>query len=259
MAITATLIGIFGKTAADSLVKRLGSRQDGATKLSAAAAAIEKGVSAIEALRQAFGVKDFLESLNETLGTPKAAGFSYEAGTTAYIEVNDAGQPPAVRLRDELNINLDRLTQLELKNADLRNHCLGLMSRWRARCLESFGAGHAEEINSTYSVVETLLKGEGKDYKRIYRLISRTGLGGVGALMVISGALTAAGTGVGLVASISMFLFGIPWLNVGALVLSGGLLVALAVTTPRMKDEISLSIALAYKLLERIAPGDASG
>lgn len=257
MAITATLIGIFGKTAATGLLKHLGARKDGAAKLAEAATAIERGVSAVEALRQAFG-KEFLESLNETLGTPKTAGFSYEAGTATYVAINGTGQPPAVRLRDELNINLDRLTLLELKSADLRNHCLGLMSRWKARCLESFGDEHAEDINSTYSVIETLLKGEGKDFRRVYRLISATGVGGVGALLLISGVLTAAGTGVGLVASISMFLYGIPWLNVGALVLSGSLLLALAATAPRMKDEISLSIALAYKLLERITSDDRS-
>ena len=72
--------------------------------------------------------------------------------------------------------------------------------------------------------------------------------------MVIKGALLATGTGVGLISVISLFLVGIPWLAVGALVLPGTLLVLLAAKKTKPADEISLSIALAYKLLNRLDP-----
>jgi Mn2+/Fe2+ NRAMP family transporter len=70
--------------------------------------------------------------------------------------------------------------------------------------------------------------------------------------MVIAGVLTATGTGVGIVAAIPMLIGGIPWLTVGALVLPGALLVLLAAKKTKPADEISLSVALAYKLLDRI-------
>jgi hypothetical protein len=72
--------------------------------------------------------------------------------------------------------------------------------------------------------------------------------------MVIMGVFVATGTGVGLVTTISIFVFGVPWLTVGALVLPGALLLMLAAKKTQPVDEISLSIALAYKLLDRIAP-----
>lgn len=82
--------------------------------------------------------------------------------------------------------------------------------------------------------------------------MSTTGLGGVGALMVIAGVLVATGTGVGIATAISTFVFGIPWVTVGALVLPGALLVVVAAKKARPVDDVSLSVALAYKLLERL-------
>lgn len=83
-------------------------------------------------------------------------------------------------------------------------------------------------------------------------MLSSTTLGGIGTLMVISGVFVATGTGVGVASAISLFLFGIPWLAVGALVLPGSLLVVMAAKKTRPIDEISLAIALLYKLLQRI-------
>ena len=77
-------------------------------------------------------------------------------------------------------------------------------------------------------------------------------MGGVGALMVIAGVLLATGTGVGIATAISIFVFGIPWITVGALVLPGALLVVMAAKKARPVDDVSLSVALAYKLLDRL-------
>lgn len=62
----------------------------------------------------------------------------------------------------------------------------------------------------------------------------------------------ATGTGVGIATAISIFVFGIPWITVGALVLPGALLVVMAAKKARPVDDVSLSVALAYKLLDRL-------
>ena len=71
-------------------------------------------------------------------------------------------------------------------------------------------------------------------------------------MMVIAGVLVATGTGVGIATAISTFVFGIPWITVGALVLPGALLVVMAAKKARPVDDVSLSVALAYKLLDRL-------
>lgn len=253
MAIPAALLIALGKPVADRLMKGLLDKKDGAQKLEQAAAAMSQGLSAIEALKQTFG-KDFLTSLNEGLGTSASSKFTYEAGTQSYIKLTDPQSAPIKVLRDELNINLDRLSVLEGKAADRRNHFLGLMSIWQDRVRQHYGGLHTDDIKSTFALINDLLKGETKNYKQIYHLLSSTSLGGVGALMLISGVFIATGTGVGVVSAITMFFVGIPWLTVGALVIPGTLLVVLAAKKTRPADDISLSIAIAYKLLERLEP-----
>ena len=78
-----------------------------------------------------------------------------------------------------------------------------------------------------------LLTGDSRNFRQIYELLSTTGLGGVGALMVIAGVMVATGTGVGIATAISTFVFGIPWITVGALVLPGALLVVMAAKKAR--------------------------
>lgn len=251
MTLALSLISMLGKPIADKLIKGLTSRKNGAQKLDQAAGAMAQGITAIEALKEAFG-KDFLAEFNDALGTSSKSRFSYEAGTQSYIRLSDEATAPVKVLRDELNINLDRLTVLAGPPNELRNQFVGLMAVWQERCVQFYGSAFAKDIKSTFETINDLTKGESRNYRQIYQLLSTTSLGGVGALMVIAGVLVATGTGVGVVTAISMFLFGIPWLVVGGLVLPGALLVVLASKKTRPVDEISLSIALAYKLLERI-------
>ena len=250
MSLALSLATLFGKPAAERLIQALGTRKDGSKRLEQTATAMASGATAIEALKQAFG-KDFLATVNEVLGTSKAA-FTYEAGTQHYIRQEAAGLPPEQVLRDELNINLDRLTLLEVKGKDLKNQALGVVAVWGKRCLDLHGDTHKEDIASTLKTMNALLTGDSRNFRQIYELLSTTGLGGVGALMVIAGVLVATGTGVGIATAISTFVFGIPWITVGALVLPGALLVVMVAKKARPVDDVSLSVALAYKLLERL-------
>ncbi|WIT12915.1 hypothetical protein PFX98_04715 [Paucibacter sediminis] len=257
MTLALSLATMFGKPLADRLIKGLMARKSGAERFEQATAAMSQGLTAVDALKDAFG-KEFLSELNDVLGTTGNSRFSYEAGTQSYIRLSDESAAPVKILRDELNINLDRLAVLTEHTRDIRNQFMGLVSVWHERCKQFYGSTHAEDIESTFSTINNLLKGESRNYRQIYQLLSSTSLGGVGALMLISGVFIATGTGVGLVSAISLFLFGVPWLSVGALVLPGALLMALAAKKTRPVDEISLSVALAYKLLERFDGGPKS-
>jgi len=128
MSLALSLATLFCKPVAERLIQSLGTRKDGSKRLEQVATALASGATAIAALKQAFG-KDFLAAVNEVLGTSKAA-FTHEGGTKHYIRQEAAGLPPSQVLRDELNINLDRLTRLEVKGKDLKNQALGVVAVW---------------------------------------------------------------------------------------------------------------------------------
>lgn len=251
MAIALSLAAAFGKPAAEALLKRLSSRPNAAQKMEQATRCMAEGVTAIDAMKQAFG-SEFLADLSEALGGYDSARFSYQAGTSSYIQLNTPGASPLQVLRDELNINLDRLAALDANTDAVRNQFAGLMSVWMGRCRHLLPAEHLEDINATEDIVKRLLSGDLKNYRQVYEQLSRTGLGAVGALLLLAGVFAATTTGVGLVAMISTFLFGIPWLTVGALVVPGALLIALAARKTSKKDVISLAVAMSYKLIERL-------
>lgn len=251
MSFLLSLIPIFGKPVAEKLLNTLSKKAKGAEQLKEATDLMQQGATAIEALKQTFG-KDFFKTLNEIKNESGGYKFTYEAGTSEYIKITEQGEYQKYELlRDELNINLDRLSVVEIKNyTELKNYFLGLMSVWQKRCMHYYG----EQPDSvrTFAAIELLLRSEKTNYKEIYKLISSTGLGGIGALMVIAGVMLAAGTGVGVLTAISIFIFGIPWLSVGALVLPGSLLVILSRKIQKPGESISMSVAMAYKLLDRL-------
>lgn len=252
MALLMSLAATFGKPVAERLIAALTSREGGAEKLKKASAALAGGATAIAALKEAFG-KDFLGALNDALGASSTSMFGYEAGTQSYIRVEDSHATPSKLLRDELNINLDRLTALKVDGQALKNHFQGLMAVWKQRCRQHFDHTTCkEDLDTTFTTIDQLLKGEIKNMKQMLRVLTKTGLGTGGALMVIGGAIIATGTGAGLGTTISLFLFGVPWATVGLLVVPGALMLLLAAQKLRPVDEMSLSIALAYKLMDRI-------
>lgn len=248
MTIALSLVSLFGKPLTDGLIRAFTNRKNGQTKLEAAAEAMAKGATAIEALRQAFG-KEFLPTLNEVLAGNRKAPFAYEAGAQGYIAL-DEGKPLSVRiLRDELNVNLDRLAVLDGEHQVLVNQFRGLFATWEARCLDVAKDLNDVDVNATLNTIETLLSGEARNYRQVLEMLTRTALGSTGALMVIAGAFIATSTGVGLLAALTATLFGIPWLTVGSLAIPGLLMVFLAKRGVSPKNELSLAVAAAYQLL----------
>jgi len=253
MSIALSLATIFGKPVAEKLMKSLGERNNGTQKFEQASAAMAQGATAIEALKKAFG-RDFLNVLNVVIGQDANGKLKYEAGTQAYIPVNsDVRTSKALALRDELNINLDRLSVLEMRSPAMLNMFRGLIAVWRINCLATFNTGaNIADIDATFHTIRGLLDGRSKNHKEIFHALSSTAVGGIGALMIIGGVMVATSTGVGVAAAISAFLFGIPFLTVGALVLPGAMLILLASKKSKPADVMSISIALLYKLLERL-------
>lgn len=252
MAIGLTLTSIFGKVISKKLVDGLSRRPNGAQRLEEAAAALAKGASAIEALKAAFG-NDFLTTLTEVLGGKPGSSFSYEAGITEYIKVDHGGtSKPLTTLRDELNLNLDRIAIAGASSKGaIKNQFRGALHVWQLRYQELALDLYTDHAKESFDRMDHLLDDTKKSFKDVYKLLKVTSLGVPGTLLVIQGVFLATSTGVGLAAAISAFIFGIPWFHVGVLVLPGVLMVALAAMPLRDDQAMSTCVQLAYRLLDR--------
>lgn len=251
MSISVALAAMFGKPVSKKLIDTLLTRPNGTQRLAQASAAMAKGIGAIEALKGAFG-SDFLKTLNDVLGSPANGKFSYEAGVSSYIKADaDPTTSPFAVLRDELNLNLDRISLTDMGKATLKNQFRGALHVWKSRFQELAPEYYNDDAKAILSAMDQLLDDTNKTFKDVYRLLSATGIGVIGTLLLISGVFLATGTGVGIVTAISVFLFGIPWLHVGALVLPGALMLALAAMHLRDDQAMSACVQLAYKLIER--------
>ncbi len=90
----------------------------------------------------------------------------------------------------------------------IRNYFRGTLSIWKMRYVENMGID--EDTKKLFAAMDELLDGAQRTFKDVLETISKTSLGGVGALMVIGRVFLATSTGVGVVTAISTFLFGIP-------------------------------------------------
>lgn len=252
-AIVALLAKSIGPMLAKAVIDKLLSSKGGPSKIQRVADATEKGTSVIAALRGEFG-DDFLKAITDSFGTLKDHKWSYEAGCSDYIKVDpdSTGLAALTALRDELNVNLDRLALMEnLPDEVLLNYFRGTLGTWKRRYLDIFGPH--KEASDMFATMDDLLDGNTRTFRDVLEKISKTSIGGVGALMVISGVLLASGVGVGLATSISIFLFGIPWLSVGALVIPGAIMIGLTRYKFTNKHAMSACVKMAYKLLEERA------
>lgn len=257
MSITATativslLSPILGDMAKD-VVKKLAESRGGESKLKSALDATNAGVSIVQALKNEFG-EQFSQALNSMNQNLKRQ-WSHEAGTQEYIYLdlsNRSQKEVVIALRDEININLDRLTHLPNSQSedDIKNYFSGVFSKWRERYRGVYG--NSEEDDSIFLAADDLLNGKARNFKEVMELLMRTSLGTVGAGMIIIGVFTTFGIGVGALQGLSIWIFGIPWVTVGALVVPGAILVLLARYKFTSRHAMTTCINLAYKLLER--------
>ena len=251
MSLVVTLAAMFGKPVADRLAKGLLERKNGVQKFEQATAAMAQGLTAIDALKNTFG-KEFFIVLNEAIGLSAKASFTYEASTQGYIRLEEQGAEPIRLLRDEFNINLDRLSAMNLRKSDVRNQFLGMLFIWQERCREYFGPEYCGDINAACDSIRGLVRGEARNHKKVRRSMVSVVLGGVGILMILSGISVAAGRGVGIKQAIYRFIDGIPWPMVGVLMIPGVLLVMFSIWSNKQDDEITLATSIAYGLLDKV-------
>ena len=251
MSISVSLLGMFGKPVAEKLISALQKKKNGAQRLEEASEAMAAGATAVEALKKAFG-DDFLAILTDSLDAGQKSAFDYEAGVSNYIKIKSEPGKSAVKvLRDELNVNLDRLALAAGK--ELHNQFRGAFSVWKDRYHELLPGVAPKKTKEAFDAIDQLLDGRVKSFKDLYKLLARTSLGGAGALLIISGVCLATSTGVGVVTAISTFLFGIPWMAVGILVLPGALMLMLASWKLRGYHVASACIGIAYKHLDSVS------
>lgn len=256
MALTGALTALglqIGTSLARSVGANLTNRPKAGEKLKRVEALITTGTTAMDAFCKIFG-PEFYEALNSALGSGQSP-WTYEAGRADYIRVDAMGgmsRSVHQALRDELNINLDRIARTHGKSgADVHNYFSGVFREWMTRYRDL--VGHESDSEQTFEVIECLLDGRRRTFADVFRLLQQTGLGTLGALLLIQAVLVATSTGVGVLAAISTWLFGIPGAQVGALAVGGTLLFALSRVKLVSTNAMSVSVATAYKLLERTA------
>lgn len=217
---------------------------------------IQGGASTVTAFQEAFGADVFDRALSDAIGSNSGSGkWSFEAGQQEYVRITKEGNGSAwtvALLREELNLNLDRVTRLHsLKNNEAKNYFLGLYREWQKRYIELIGLN--ADSKNTFETIDNLLDGTKKSFADAFKLLQKTGLGVTGALLVVNAVLLATSTGVGIVTWITTFAFGIPVVQVGAFAASGLLLIALAKMDFVQSNAESATIAVLYKLLDRQA------
>ena len=241
-----------GPALARSIADKLRGTAKADQRIGQVAELITAGSTAIAALQKVFG-HDFDKAIADARRLPQAP-WTYEAARSDYIRIDvENGRVKAanVALRDELNINLDHVARLYSESGtDVSNYFLGVFREWMARYRELLGS--SVDAEQTFRTIESLLDGRRKTFADVFRLLQKTGLGTVGALLVIQGALIATSTGIGAFAAIYAWLVGVPVVQVGALVVGGALLFALSRVKFKIANAMSASVTAAYKLLERV-------
>jgi hypothetical protein len=252
MSLVVTLAAMFGKPVADRLAKGLLERKNGAQKFEQATAAMAQGLTAIDALKNTFG-KEFFLVLNEAMGLSGKTSFTYEASTQAYIRLADENVDSVKILRDEFNINLDRLSVMDMKKTSVQNQFLGMLLVWQDRCQNYLEPENHREIKVACDSIRSLIRGEVSNRRKIKRSIFSVVLGGVGVLMIAKGVFAAIGYKVGIFNTVDLILHGIPWRQVGPMIIIGLLLVLFSILSKKQDDEVTQAISIAYDLLEKVS------
>ena len=251
---SAAILTMLGKEIALPIAKSLWSalrNSRGSTdKFQKAIELIQNGSTTLNSLRTTFGA-DFDRALTQA-GNTGSGGWSYEAGRDEYIKITDVvGETElAVLLREELSINLDRINNLGIKNKiEMRNYFRGVFGRWKERYDDLIKID--EDACKTFETIDSLLDGKTRTLKEALKMLTETALGVGGGLLVVSGALLATSTGVGIATMFSTFVFGIPLLSVAGLVIPGVILVVLSKHSMSSQRATSACVAVAHKLLDR--------
>ena len=136
---------------------------------------------------------------------------AFEAGVDDYLEIVKDSNFEKLDLlrgmRDELNVNLERLSVCEKET--LQSKFLGVFNLWMRR-YENFLPLN-DDAKETFAVIEKLLDGQKRNFLEVLKMLQKTGLGLAGAGFVLYAVMIATSTGVGIAAAFHTWLLGIPF------------------------------------------------
>lgn len=143
-------------------------------------ALIQGGTSTVTAFQEVFGADVFDNALSAATGANTGSGqWTFEAGQQDYVRITKKGKGNGwvvALLREELNLNLDRVTRLSgHKNNETKNYFLGLYREWQKRYIELIGMN--ADAESTFKTIDNLLDGKKSRLQMFLDCCRRLGLG----------------------------------------------------------------------------------
>ena len=221
------------------------SGSEHSNQLYKAAAAVQKGVPALQALHEAFG-KTYFKIVNDAMSYGSNS-FTYQAGTSDYIPVNLEGKSNIEMLRVELNTNLERIIKSG-SNTETLNYFKGVLKVWESRFKNILDLN--DEEKKAFKSIDQFLDGDKRTPKQIFQILRQTTTATVGLLLLGQSIFLTMGVGVGVVAQSSIFIFGIPGVQIASFALLGSILLVSAFIQLKEKHVMSICVSLAYKLLD---------
>jgi hypothetical protein len=219
-------------------------------KLSTIAEQVHNGANFVSSFKVVFGENRFNDILNSCIGEREIV-ISFEAGTIDYIELQvQKGIGVAAKieiLRNEININIERVSGKYEGRTDVLPYFRGIFSKWISRYKKFVGEN--ENVSNAQKQITELLDGSNRSWKEVYGLL-KVSFGMMGALSIIAAVFTAMGIGAGIIGKISIILMGIPGGQVAGFALLGTVLLYLSTIKFENKHAINTCIRVAYKLLD---------
>lgn len=247
------LLGLLIKEIGQPVAKKIWAVVSGneySEQLKRAIEAAGRGVPVLQAMQDAFG-DTYFKIVNAAINDGPGP-FTYEAGRNDYIKVTFPGNDKlsiVASLRTELNINLERISKLDIKdNPEIISYFKGIWSEWKKRYIDTLGISENEK--KVFDSIDKLLDGRRRNAKQVYMILSRTMFGTVGALLIIKAVLIIMGIGLGVIMNIMIWINGLPFGTIASLILLGTILIALATIQFSNKHIMTTCVQIAYKLLD---------
>ncbi len=211
-----------------------------------------EGASALSALNRAFG-NQFNEILNDAIN-PDGSCFSFEAGRKKYVHLTTDSEGPDTIipvLRDELNVNLERITGLHKKDKDpVQNYFRGCFVQWSDNYKKQLAPLSIEE-EKNFKKINKLIDGRHHAFVGILDIFRKTILGTSGMMIIGKACLIILSVGIGIYAQTKIWLLGLPLGLIASCMMAGAVLIVLASLRVKKLDIMSECVRIAYGMLEK--------
>lgn len=249
-AIALELAKFLGPVVAEKLLGGLSKSGRGSGTLERVESLMKTGTSVIDALREVFG-GEFDKTLASVIGKGQR-GWTFEAGRSEYFKIDADGLGKAGRLsllRQELNLNLERIYTMDaVEPQQCKNYFNGVLAEWKDRYFLLIGRD--QKAIESFAAMDKLLDDTKKSFSDVIKIL-RAVAGSGGAFLIVWGVLVASGTGMGVIGSISVWLFGISAWPIALFTIPGLGLIILSQVKASDKDVMSTVVKTAYGLIDQ--------